>query len=164
MPIEQCTSLLGIKIQSDLKWNTNTDDMCSKAYSRIWMLRRLKTNGADVEDLVDVYTKQVRCVLELAVSVWTAGLTSTQKAQIERVQKTACAVILGSYYDDYSSALIDLKLSTLMKRRIDLCITFGKKCIKSEKYGNWFDPRPTDNENVLTRAKKNCVVASKHQN
>ena len=158
LPIVESTKLLGITIQSDLKWNTNTDDMCSKAYARIWMLRRLKANGAEVEDLVDVYTKQVRCVLELAVAAWTAGLTCAQVAQIERVQKTACAVILGSYYDDYSSALIDLKLSTLMKRRIDLCITFGRKCIKSEKYGNWFDPRPTDNENVLTRAKKSVLL------
>ena len=48
-------------------------------------LRRLKANGAGIIDLVDVYSKQVRCVLELAVAVWSPGLTVGQVAQIERV-------------------------------------------------------------------------------
>ena len=49
------------------------------------MLRRLKANGAGIIDLVDVYSKQIRCVLELAVAVWSPGLAVGQ-AQIERVQ------------------------------------------------------------------------------
>ena len=59
------------------------------------MLRRLKLNGAEIEDLVDIYIKQVRCTLELAVPVWSPSLTKGQSAQIERVQKSACAVIQG---------------------------------------------------------------------
>ena len=40
-----------------------------------------------VSELVDVYQKQVRSVLELAVPVWQPALTGKEKTQIERVQK-----------------------------------------------------------------------------
>ena len=81
-------------------WNLNTDHICTKAYERIWMLRRLKQLGASDDELKDVYEKQIRCVLELAVAVWSAGLTISQASQIERVQKTVCAVILGNRHTD----------------------------------------------------------------
>ena len=111
MNIVEDATVLGVQIQSNLKWNLNTDYICTRAYSRIWMLRRLKANGAGIIDLVDVYSKQVRCVLELAVAVWSPGLTVGQAAQIERVQKSACAVILGEQVD-YKNALSKLNLKT----------------------------------------------------
>ena len=39
--------LLGVKITDDLKWNSNTQYITTKAYSRLWMLRRLKNLGAN---------------------------------------------------------------------------------------------------------------------
>ena len=67
--------LLGVQIRSDLRWCDNTDFICQKAYSRLWMLRRLGYLGASISELLDVYTKQVWPVLELAVPVWQPGLT-----------------------------------------------------------------------------------------
>ena len=121
LKIVESTTLLGIIIQSNLKWNLNTDYICAKAFSRIWMLRRLKLLGATDDELTDVYIKQVRSVLELAVAVWSAGLTVSQVAQIERVQKTVCAVILGDRYAEYKPALSVLKLKQLTVRRQELC-------------------------------------------
>ena len=63
--------------------------MCQKGYLRLWMIRRLKRLGASRTDMLDVFYKQIRCVLELAVAVWTPGLTQAESAQIERVQKCA---------------------------------------------------------------------------
>ena len=57
------------------------------------------------EELIDVYCKQVRSVLELAVAVWSPGLTASQINQIERVQKTVCCIILGVKYFDYTDVL-----------------------------------------------------------
>ena len=37
--------------------------------------------------------------------VWQPALTKQEAYQIERVQKTACHVILGDKYDSYDSAL-----------------------------------------------------------
>ena len=45
--------------------------------------------------MLDVYCKQIRCVLELAVVVWTPGLTKAESYQIERVQKCALHAKLG---------------------------------------------------------------------
>ena len=58
--------LLGV---SNLKWHSNTNYMCQKGYARLWMLRRLKGLGASTEEMLDVYEKQIRCVLELAVAL-----------------------------------------------------------------------------------------------
>ena len=82
--------LLGIHFQNNMSLQSNTDKMCRNGYSRIWMLRRLRKLGASHTDMLDVYFKQIRCVLEMAVVVWTPGLTKAESVQIERVQKCCC--------------------------------------------------------------------------
>ena len=62
--------LLGIVIRSDLSWSSNTNNMCKKAFSRMWIIRRLKALGAENGELVDIYRQQILSVLELAVPVW----------------------------------------------------------------------------------------------
>ena len=120
--------LLGVIFQSNLRWQANTDFLCQKAYSRLWMLRRLKNFGADQESILDVYHKQVRCVLELNVAVWEPGLNQAQIKQLERVQKCAFYVIMGDQYLDYESAVKSLKSDKLSDRRIKLCLKVAKKC------------------------------------
>ena len=81
-------------IRTDLKWYSNTDYMVKKANNRLWTIRRLKKLGASDADLLDIYTKQVRSVLELAVPVWQSGGTQAEKLQIERVQKSVFHIVL----------------------------------------------------------------------
>ena len=88
--------------------------------------------------LVDVYFKQCRSVLELAVPAWTPALTNSESNQIERVLKTACAIILGENYTTYKRALKILNMKTLQVRRSELCLSFAKKALKSEKFASWF--------------------------
>ena len=71
--------------------------------------RQLKFLGASIEELVEVYVKQVRCVLELAAPVWTAALTLNQAEQIERVQKTLCKIIFDGNCDGYENAPLDYR-------------------------------------------------------
>ena len=122
----------------------------------LWMIRRLKSLGATNTELADVYKKQARCVLEMAAPVWTPALTKCQIAQIERVQKTVCAVILGSSYSDYNSAMKNLNLKNLSDRRLELCTKFSKKCFKSKKYNTWFAKR--DDQPINTRSKKSTML------
>ena len=131
--------LLGIIITSDMKWNENTSQLCQKGYSRLWMLRNLKRLGASESELLDVYIKQCRSILELAAPVWTPGLTSENIIALERVQKAACAIILGRKYKGYKLAVENLGIDTLEQRRLHLCLKFAKKCSKSEKYKSWFE-------------------------
>ena len=147
--------LLGVFIQSNMKWNLNTDYICAKAFERVWMIRRLKLLGASDDELTDVYVKQVRCILEMAVAVWSAGLTVSQGSQIERVQKTVCAVILGDRHTDYKQSLNILNLKPLRSRRQELCAKFSNKCHKSEKYQSWYSE---NNSTVNTRSDKSGVL------
>ena len=43
--------LLGLMFQSNLRWLSNTDFICQKAYARLWMLRRLKSLGANQNEM-----------------------------------------------------------------------------------------------------------------
>ena len=56
--------LLGVIVTSDLTWDDNTEFITKKAFSRLWLLRRLKKLGASREALCDIYAKNVRSVLE----------------------------------------------------------------------------------------------------
>ena len=121
-----------------MSWQANTDNMCRNGYARIWMLRRLRRLGASRTDMLDVYYKQIRCVLEMAVVVWTPGLTKSESVQIERVQKCALHVILGDKYETYDQATKTLSVEKLHERRQKLSLTFAKKCEKNDKYATWF--------------------------
>ena len=61
----------------------------------------------DVEPLVmlDVYLKEIRSILELAVPAWHSGLTQKQSADIERVQRVAVKSYLVINLDLVTSAM-----------------------------------------------------------
>ena len=155
LEVVEKSKLLGVKIQSDLKWNDNTNYICQKGFMRLWMLRRLKGLGATEAKLLDVYEKQVRSVLELAVPVWLPALTKGQSKQIERVQMTAFCIILGEEYESYDNALALLERETLEARRIKLCKKFARKTLKNPRYANWFYPANKESSpNIKTRGHK----------
>ena len=87
--------LLGVVLTSDLKFKTNTEQMITRAYKKLWMLRRLKHLGATSSDLVDVYFKQIRSLVEYAVPVWQSSISQCERVDLERIQKSACHIILG---------------------------------------------------------------------
>ena len=130
--------LLGIIVRSDLKWHSNTENLVQKSNKRLWMLRRLSKLGATREDQVDVFIKQIRSVLELAVPAWQSSISQAEKMDIERVKKSACHIILGEKYESYRSALKTLGLNNLEARRNQLCLRFGIKAEKHDKFKHWF--------------------------
>ena len=133
------TKLLGVVLRSDLSWSSNTAYMIGRANHKLWMLKRLKKLGAETNDLVEVYQKQVRSILEFAVPVWHSSLTGIDRMKIERVQKTAMHIILGNTYRSYSHALKCLSLDSLFSRRQNLCKTFARKAYKNSKFRQWFE-------------------------
>ena len=127
------TTLLGVVVTRDLRWDKNTDFMCQKARKRLWVLRRLLSFDLNIYQLFDVYTKEVRSLLELAVPVWHPGLTVRQSKDIESVQKLAFKIILQNSYTSYLHACSVLRTETLASRRVKLCTKFAIKNLKSEK-------------------------------
>ena len=137
-----------------MKWVENTDYMCKKGYARLWMLRRLKGLGATRKELLDVYQKQVRSVLELAVPVWHPAITLQERKQIERIQKCAFYIILGSNYTCYSDALELLEIESLENRRSKICEKFAKKCLNNPRYSRWFHSKEYTKPTHNTRSDK----------
>ena len=152
--------ILGLIIRSDMKWSSNTEHIVLKAYKRLWILRRLKTLGASGMDLLDVYIKQVRSTLELAVPAWHSGITVCESIDIERVQRAALQIILGMGYTSYQAALKHFSLDTLEVRRELLCKKFGNKAVKHPKHAQWFK---TNTKVTVTRMQqpKYCPVIAK---
>ena len=130
--------LLGLTIQNDLSWKSNTCSLIKRAYKKLWAIKRLKSQGANREDLIDIYEKQVRSVLEFGVPVWNSGLNQDEVADIERVQKAFLHIALENEYKDYQSALQVSQLETLVCRRLQLCKKFAMKSSKHPKHSKWF--------------------------
>ena len=143
--------ILGLVVRNDLKWRSNTEGMIRKAYKRMWMIKRLKAYGANLQDMLEVYTKQIRCVLEYGVPVWNSSVTKEKSYDIERVQKCFLHIVLGSQYLDYEYALKRTGLDSLKSRRLKLCTTFAQKSAKHPKFKHWFVPQLKLNN---TRSKK----------
>ena len=112
--------------------------MVKRANKKLWCLRRLKELGATTKDLIDVYTKQIRNIVEFALQVWHPNLTQDDKNKIERIQKSAFSIILGQNYRSYNSALNILKMDTLFTRRQKLSKKFAQKSLKHPKFTKWF--------------------------
>ena len=72
------------------------------------MFRRLKNPGAIQEDLIKVYTTQIRPTLEFAAPVWHPALTLKEEEDIERVQKATTKIILQEKYKGYSDVFKSL--------------------------------------------------------
>ena len=77
------------------------------------MIKRLKIRGANLADLTEVYTKQIRSLLEFGVPVWNYGLSVAMVQDIERVQKSFLHIALGDCYGRYENALDVSGLETL---------------------------------------------------
>ena len=123
---------MGIILTESLSWQNNTDYICQKARQKLWILRRMTKLGLKTETLLDVYAKEVRSILELAVPVWHSGLTRKQSLDIERIQKISFRLILGEKYSTYQQACKLLSAETLEQRRTKLCLKFAKQNLQSD--------------------------------
>ena len=144
--------LVGVILSANLSWYKNTEYICDKAKQKLWILRRMKKLRFSIPTLYDVYKKEVRSIVEMAVPVWHSGLTKQQTSTIEKIQKLAFKIILGEHYKSYVQARKLLSAQTLDDRRSKLCLTFAKKNLKTQE--SFFTKLQTQ---MNTRTKTNLV-------
>ena len=97
--------LLGQVIRTDMRTISNTENICNKAYVRMWILRRLKELSCSNSDLLDVMRHQIISITEQAVPHCGPMITKRESNLIERVLKTALHIIFQSDYTSFCSAL-----------------------------------------------------------
>ena len=135
IPYVEAFNLLGVTIQSSLKWNLHIDNMVSKANSRKYFVIVLKRASPGQKDLVKAYCTSIRPVMEYTVHVWHPDVTQSQNEQIERVQKQVLRVVLPEIY--YPEALLATGLQTLATRRVILCRNFAIQLMKNPELLIW---------------------------
>ena len=62
--------LLGLWLDDDLKWNTNTEYITKKASKRLYLLKILKKYGDPQQDLLPFYSTVIRSTLKYGAQVW----------------------------------------------------------------------------------------------
>lgn len=146
------TKLLGIKLQSDLKFSSHVDMITKKAMKKLWILMRFREMGASIKQLLTIWQQKGRSTLEFASPFFFSRLAVEQSDQIENCQKRAFAVILGPYYRSYNSALKRLGQETLSDRRVTAALNFGKKCVRNLKHADMFPLNAPLRDNLRPRA------------
>ena len=121
----------------------------------------MKSFGATRDDLVKIWTTILRPCAEYASPVWHPGLSLCETRNLEKLQKTALAIILGRCYinyrpyykinnttTSYEDALNILGLETLKKRCENLITKFAKDILKSSVHRTML---PCEKSSVNTR-------------
>jgi hypothetical protein len=134
-----CYKLLGVLIDSNLKWDNHVDSMCSKASARLHFLVQLKRNGATVKDMLHFYETVIRSLLEYACPAWHSSLTVDQSSRIEAIQRRSFKVIYGSS-SHYENICHDHSHASLSSRREFLCERFFYSIKKKDSCLNYLLP------------------------
>ena len=97
--------------------------------------------------------RNVSSATRFGAVTWHPMLTLQNSKSIERVQKSALAIILSPNYRSYDEALAKTELERLDRRREKLSLNFAKKAAKHPEHSNWFCKQDL-NTNMQTRSTK----------
>ena len=142
VPFVNSAKLLGITIQSSLKWDLHVENITAKANSKRYFLAVLRQAGIPATDLLRFYTTFVRPTVEYAAPVWHASLTGKQSDKVEAVQRSSLRTIFPDL--SYRRALQHTGLPTLHDRRVELCRTFAASSLKNPAFAHWFPRKRGD--------------------
>ena len=142
--------ILGHIIRSDMKSISNTKNICKKAYTRMWFLRRLFSMGCPQNELIEVLKQQIVSVCEVGVPFWAPMITVSESNMLERCLKTGLHIILQDKYVSFGNALKIAKMQSLKNRRAIQMTKFAKQALASEKHSSWFEQSGPNTE-MLTR-------------
>lgn len=93
IPQVHTTKYLGVKIQSDLKWNSHIEYITTKASTSLGLMKRtIPSQSVDLR--TKAYKQLIRPVLEYGSCSWDP-LTKTLAAQVEAVQRRSARAVFG---------------------------------------------------------------------
>ena len=153
--------ILGNIVRSDLKTISNTEYICKRAYRRMWVLRRLKSLGCPIPELLDVLRQQVISICEGSVAYWGPMITKVESNMLERCLKTGLHIIYQEDYVCFNNALSLSNMKSLKIGRLELISKLSKKAIQSTKYKNWFSYSKEPSE-MRTRRKAAPILEQVH--
>ena len=104
---------------------------------RKWVLTHLKKIGFNNEELVKVHQSLLLPIADYCAPAYHSLTTDIHDQQLEQAQTAALRCIFG--YGQSARKLRQLAgLRTLRERRIELCDSFARKCVASDRFRSWF--------------------------
>ena len=132
--------ILGIVVQDDLRWQSQCEEMVSRATRCTWAIRRMRAMGVPQHSLVQYWKSEGRVHLEYGCPVWHSGLTVSQSHSLDRAQRVAMAAITGRWEQSHTRQLDELGLERLSTRRVRLCERFARRTATSSRHMDLFTP------------------------
>ena len=145
--------ILGILIQSDLRWDAQVLQMIARARKTSWVFRRMRALGVDKKTLVAYWKAEGRVHLEMCCGVWHSSLTVAQRSSLEKAQRVAMAAMVGHWAPSLTDQLEDLGLERLFTRREDICRRFALRTASKSRHRDIFTLAP----NGLQRPNKKSL-------
>ena len=99
-------------------------------------------------------------ILELVLA-FHSSLTQEQSRKIENIQRTSLKIILQENYTDYASACDLVGLPQLSLRRETRCLSFARRCLKTDEMAKHF-PLTPDLPNIELRNREKFIVNRSH--
>jgi hypothetical protein len=140
--------LLGTIVTKDIKWDKNTTHIVKKAWRRMQLLHNAARFTKERLYLTSIYKTFIRPVLEPSCIVWHSSLTSENSLDLERVQKAAVKLIMGTKHESYEKSLEVLKLEKLPDRRRHLSLTFAKRTLANKKNATYVPKKERNKKSV----------------
>ena len=133
VPFVTSIQLLGITLQSSLRWDAHINGITVKANSKWYFLLVLKRAGISAPNLMKFCTTFVRPAWEYAAP------SDALSEKLEGVQQPS----LKTIYPDlsYRLACQCTGLATLRDRRVSLCKAFAKSSLKNPDFQQWFQKK-----------------------
>ena len=114
--IVQCTSL-GVILDANLSWKSNTDAICKKISSGIYALKRIKP-FVDQKKLMSVYNAIIHPYFTYCCEVWDV-FGETQSMRLQKLHNRAARIIADVPNDVNQETVLDLlQWETLKTQRL----------------------------------------------
>ena len=155
LQVVEATKLLGIMLDNRLDWKQHIAIITQSASYRLYMLPRLKSLGIPQWELRFIFNTFILPKLTYASPSWFPSINTTQKQQLERIQKRACRIILGADYTTYGEALDTLDLASLDTVYQSIMRRFCEQLLIHPRHRDMLPPRlppqrrPTRHTNIL---------------
>ncbi|XP_061844152.2 uncharacterized protein [Nerophis lumbriciformis] len=117
--VERVSSLrfLGVHLEEDLSWRTNTTAIVKRAQQRLYFLRVLRNLHLRQDLLVSFYRCSVESILTYCICVWFCSCTAAERKALQRVVNSPQKIIgcpLPSLEELYNSRCLK-KAANILK-------------------------------------------------
>ena len=93
---------LGVMLNNDLSWSSNSDSIISKLNSRLYCLRKLKKFNVNICILKNFYQLVIKSVFTYCCVCWGGSITKRDINRITGIIKKSGSIIQSNEHSDFS--------------------------------------------------------------